>query len=78
VLILFSHAECETQTEGFLTISGKVTEDLWKLHNEKLRDLYFLPNVMREIKLKIKKWAENVEGMRERRGAAKFCWEGLK
>jgi hypothetical protein len=31
----------------FMTVSGKLTGDLWKLHNKKLRHLYFLPNVMR-------------------------------
>ena len=55
-----------------MTISSKVAGHFWKLHNEKLRDLYFLPNVTLVIKSCGMKWAKNVEGMGERRVAARF------
>ena len=34
-----------------------VTGDLRKLHNEELRDLYSLPNIVRVVKWKTIRWA---------------------
>jgi hypothetical protein len=39
-----------------------------KLHNEKLNDLYFSPNIVRVIKSSIMRWAGHVERVGERRG----------
>jgi hypothetical protein len=39
-----------------------------KLHNEELNDLYFLPNVVRVVKLRRMRWAEHVARMGEERG----------
>jgi len=39
-----------------------------KLQNEKLRDLYSLPNILRVVKWRIMRWAGHVARMREGRG----------
>jgi len=36
-----------------------------KLHNEKLRDLYSLPNIVRVVKSRRMRWAGHVAGMGE-------------
>jgi hypothetical protein len=40
-----------------------------KLHNEELRDLYCLPNIVRVVKSRRMRWAGHVARMGERRGA---------
>jgi len=39
-----------------------------KLHNEKLNDLYFSPNIVRVIKSRIIRWTWHIARMGERRG----------
>jgi len=39
-----------------------------KLHNEELRDLYSLPNIVRVVKSRRMRWAGHVARMREGRG----------
>ena len=45
-----------------------VTGEWRKLHNEELRDLYFLPNIVRVVKSRRMRWAEHVARMGEGRG----------
>ena len=45
----------------------KVTRDWRKLHNEELNDLYFSPNIVREIKSIRMKWAGHIACMGERK-----------
>ena len=46
----------------------EVTGEWRKLHNEELRDLYFLPNIVRVVKSRRMRWAEHVARMGEGRG----------
>jgi hypothetical protein len=46
----------------------EVTWEWRKSHNEELNDLYRLPNIVRVIKSRRTRWAENVARMWERRG----------
>jgi hypothetical protein len=46
-----------------------VTREWRELHNEKLRDLYFSPSIIRIIKSKRMRWAGNVARMGEKRTA---------
>jgi len=46
----------------------EVTEEWRKVHNEKLNDLYCLPNIVRVIKSRRMKWVGHVARMGERRG----------
>ena len=46
----------------------EVTGEWRKLHNEELRDLYSLPNVVRVVKSRRMRWAGHVAGMGEGRG----------
>jgi stalled ribosome rescue protein Dom34 len=46
----------------------EVTREWIKLHNEKLNDLYYLPNIVRLIKSRRMRWAGHVARMEERRG----------
>ena len=46
----------------------EVTGEWRKLHNEELRDLYSLPNIVRVVKLRRMRWAGNVARMGEGRG----------
>jgi hypothetical protein len=43
-----------------------------KLHNDKLHDLYFSPNIARVIKSRRMRWAGHVARMGERRGVYRF------
>ena len=45
-----------------------VTGEWRKLHNEKLSDLYSLPNIVRVVKSRRMRWAGHVARMREGRG----------
>jgi hypothetical protein len=47
----------------------EVTRDWRKLHNEELQNLYSSPNIIRMIKSRRIKWADNVERMGEKRNA---------
>ena len=47
---------------------NEVTGVWRKLHNEELRDLYSLPNIVRVVKSRRKKWAGHVARMGEGRG----------
>jgi hypothetical protein len=46
----------------------EVTGEWRKLHNKKLNDLYFSPNIVRVIKSRRIRWARHVAGMGDRRG----------
>jgi len=46
----------------------EVTGEWRKLHNEELRDLYSLPNIVRVVKSSRMRWAGHVARMAERRG----------
>ena len=46
----------------------EVTGDWRRLHNEKLNDLYCLPNIVRVIKSRRMRWAGHVARMAEKRG----------
>jgi hypothetical protein len=43
-----------------------VTEDWRKLHNEEIHNLYSSPNIIRMIKSRRMRWAENVARMGKR------------
>jgi hypothetical protein len=45
----------------------EVTGEWRKLHNEELRDLYFLPSIIRLIKSRTMRWAGHVARMGEKR-----------
>jgi len=45
----------------------EVTGEWRKLHNEELRDLYSLPNIVRDVKSRRMRWAGCVAGIGERR-----------
>ena len=46
----------------------EVTGDWRKLHNEKVSDLYSLPNIVRVVKSRRMRWAGHVAPVGERRG----------
>jgi len=46
----------------------EVTGEWRKLHNEKLNDLYWSPNIVRVIKSRRIRWAGHLTRMGERRG----------
>jgi hypothetical protein len=46
----------------------EVTGEWRKLHKEELRDLYFLPNIVRVVKSRRMRWAVHVARMGEGRG----------
>jgi hypothetical protein len=46
----------------------EVTGESRKLHNEELRDLYSLPNIVRVVKSRIMRWAGHVARMGKGRG----------
>ena len=46
----------------------EVAEEWRKLHNEELRDLYSLPNIVQVVKSRRMRWAGHVARMREERG----------
>jgi hypothetical protein len=50
----------------------EVTGEWRKLHNEELRDLYSLPNILRVVKSRRMRWAGHVACMGKGRGVHKF------
>ena len=50
----------------------EVTGEWRKLHNEKISDLYSLPNIVRLVKSRRMRWAGNVPRMGEGRGVLGF------
>jgi len=52
----------------FVPKRDEVTGEWRKLHNEELIDLYSLPNIVRLVKSRRKKWAGHVARMGEDRG----------
>ena len=46
----------------------KLTSEWRKLHNEELRDIYSLPNIVRVVKSRRTQWAGNVARVGEGRG----------
>jgi len=46
-----------------------------KLHNDKLNDLYYSPNIVEVIRLRKMRWAVHVARMKERRGVYRFLVE---
>ena len=49
-------------------LRDEVTGEWRKLHNEELRDLYSLPNIVRVVKSRRMRWAGHVARMGEGRG----------
>ena len=47
---------------------NEVTGEWRKLHNEELRDLYTLPNIVREVKSRRMRWAGHVASVGKGRG----------
>jgi hypothetical protein len=54
----------------------EVTRGWRKLHNEKLRDLYSSPSIIRIIKSKRMRWAGHVDRMGEKRNG--YLWESQR
>ena len=52
----------------FRSKRDKITGEWRKLHNEELRDLYSLPNIVRVVKSRRMRWAGHVACMGEGRG----------
>ena len=52
----------------FVSKRDEVTGEWRKLHNEELRDLYSLPNIVRVVKSRRMRWAGHVARMGEGRG----------
>jgi hypothetical protein len=53
----------------------EVTREWRKLHNEKLDNLYFSPNIVRVIKSRRMRWAGHVARVGERRGLQGYLRE---
>jgi hypothetical protein len=61
LLKFFSVGVCITKCSGKIKVTGE-----WrKLHNEELHNLYSAPNVIRQIKSRLFRWAGHVERMGE-------------
>jgi len=56
----------------------EVTGEWRKLHNEELRDLYSLINIVRVVKLRRMRWAGHVARMGEGRGVHRVLWGNLR
>jgi len=59
----------------FGTKRDEVTGEWRKLHNEKLRDLYSLPSIVRVVNPRRMRWAGHVERMGEGRGVHRVLVE---
>jgi hypothetical protein len=53
----------------------EVTGGWRKLHNEKLRDLYSSPSIIRIIKSRRMRWADHVARMGRRETRIDYWWE---
>ena len=60
---------------GFRSSSDRVWR---KLHNEELRDLYSLPNIVRVVKSRRMRWAGHVARVGEGRVCTGFWWGNLR
>jgi hypothetical protein len=56
----------------------EVTGDWRKLHNEEPHNLYSLPNIIRMIKTRKKRWAGHVAQMGRRGMRIEYWWESQK
>jgi len=56
----------------------EVTRESRKLHNEEIRDLYSLPNVVRVVKLRRMRWAGHVARMGRGEVCTGFWWGNLR
>jgi hypothetical protein len=56
----------------------EVTGEWRKLHNEELHDLYSSPSIIRIMKARRVRWAENVARMWEKRDAYMLLWESQR
>ena len=56
----------------------EVTGEWRKLHNEELRDLYSLPNIVRVVKQRRMRWAGHVARMGEGRGVHRVLVGNLR
>ena len=56
----------------------EVTGEWRKLHNEELRDLYSLPNIVRVVKSRRMRWAGHVARMEGREVCTGFWWRSLR
>jgi hypothetical protein len=83
----FSDIKGGTQTEGvrervlrriFCPKRDEVTEDLKKLHNEELHNLYSSPNLIRMIKSRRMRWAGYVARMGELEMHIGYWWRSQK
>jgi hypothetical protein len=57
---------------------NEVTGERRKLHNEELKDLYSLPNIVRVVKSRRIRWAGHVVRMGEDIDAHMVLWESLR
>jgi hypothetical protein len=68
--------------KGVLRIFGHKRDEVtgeWKqLHNDEFNDLYCLPNIVREIKLRIMRWAGHVARMGRGQACTGFWWGNLR
>jgi hypothetical protein len=55
-----------------------VTGEWRSLYNDKLNDLYSLPNIVRVVKSRRMRWVGHVERMGEERGVHRYCWVSLR
>jgi hypothetical protein len=56
----------------------EVTGEWRKLHNEELRDLFYLPNIVRVLKWRRMRWAGHVTLMVEGRGVYRVLMGSLR
>jgi hypothetical protein len=59
-------------------IFGSKRDEVRKLHNEELHDLYSLPSKIRMIKLMRMRWAGHIVRMGRRRTHVGFLWENQR
>jgi hypothetical protein len=57
----------------FVTVKVEATGDWGKLHNEKLRNLYCLPSIIKVIRLRRMRWSWHVACI----GEMTIAWSGI-